>query len=44
MMANVYFRGVNVGTLQNSAVRMLKDKKLRLGVRNNVVILAAIEE
>ena len=43
MMAKVYFKGVNVGTLHNSAVKKLKDKKVKLDVRNNAVILTIVE-
>jgi hypothetical protein len=44
LMASVYFKGVNVGTLQNSAVKRLKDKKVRLDVRNGAVILNSVED
>lgn len=44
MKTKVYFNGVNVGTLRNAVVRRLRGKKVRLDVRNGVVILKSVED
>ena len=43
-MADVYFKGMNIGTLENSAIKRLKGEKLKIDVRNGAAILSSADD